>query len=225
MKVLESPFKIPFFLLSRFICIVRSAYYTRKINDGGGRITITDPFIKFKILKNKTAHLFIKGELEINSFIGGDSSTVISIGENSILQINGDFTIGHGVKISLSKNASLIIGGKDKESGSGITCDTLILVYKRIEIGTDFLCAWNTFITDSDWHQIEDQDHQADVFIGNHVWVANSNSILKGSKIGNNCIVASNSKIANTSFPDDVLIGGAPSKILKSNINWRRDIS
>jgi len=26
------------------------------------------------------------------------------------------------------------------------------MVYKRITIGKDFLCSWNMFITDCDWH-------------------------------------------------------------------------
>ena len=144
--------------------------------------------------------------------------------ENSKFEINGDFTVGHGVRISLAHNSTLTIGGKDKEFNSGISCDTLILVHKKVQIGTDFLCAWNIFISDSDWHQIGNQNHQGDVVIGDHVWIANSTNILKGSIIGNNCIIASNTKIANKTFPDNVLIGGIPPKVIKSEIFWSWDI-
>lgn len=211
-------------LLSKIICKIRSLYYTSKIDAGGGKIVIKDPLLKFNIRKHKSAKLNIKGQFVVSPHIGGRSPSLISLKQGSILDIKGDFIIGHGVRISLSENSSLLIGGKDKESGSGITSDTLIMVNKRIEIGKDFLCAWNVFITDSDWHTIKGQNHQVDVIIGDHVWIANNNNILKGSHIGNNCIIASNSKVINKIFPDNVLIAGLPSRIIKEGIEWSRDI-
>jgi acetyltransferase-like isoleucine patch superfamily enzyme len=223
-RIFKSPLSIPNLLFSILICKIRSKYYTSKIDGGGGKIIITKPFINFKINKHKTSELSIKGRFRIIPHFGGNSPSVISMGINSKLEVNGDFMIGQGVTIALLGNSILTIGGKDLESDSGITADTKVLVYKKIEIGKDFICAWNVLITDSDWHQIIGQDHQADVHIGDHVWIANSNNILKGSNIGNNCIVASNSKIMNKIFPDNVLIGGIPPKILKANISWNRDI-
>lgn len=214
----------PHRILPDVICKLRSLYYTLKIDSGGGKITITDSLLPFHIRKDKNSHLCIRGELKISPHIGGNAPALLIMGENAKLEINGDFVIGHGVRFYLSPNAVLKIGGQEKESASGITSDTLIMVSKRIEIGKDFVCAWNIFITDSDWHRIAGQGDQADVFIGDHVWIANSNNILKGAQIGNNVIVASNSKILNKVFPDDVLVGGIPPKILKSNIQWSRDI-
>jgi acetyltransferase-like isoleucine patch superfamily enzyme len=98
------------------------------------------------------------------------------------------------------------------------------LVYKKIEIGRDFVCAWNVFISDSDWHQIGKQSHQADIYIGDHVWIANSCSILKGSQIGNNCIVASYSKVIKSKYESDSMLAGTPARIVKSDIFWSRDI-
>ncbi len=218
--IIFHPIKIPLYL----ICKIRSRYYSLKIDEGGGKIIITNPFINFTIKKHKTSKLIIKGCFKLIPQIGGISPIVISIGPNSRVQIDGDFCVGQGVKFLLSSNSTLTIGGKDKESASGITSDTLIMVSKKIEIGKDFLCAWNIFITDSDWHQIVGQDPQSDVSIGDHVWIANSNNILKGSIIGKNCIIASNSKITNKVFPSNVLIGGIPPKVLKQNIEWSRDI-
>ena len=223
-KLFRSSLSILYLILTSIICKVRSIYYSQKIDEGGGKIIITVPFISFKINKHYSSNLYIKGNFRVVPFMGGDDPILISLGENSKMQINGDFIIGQGVRIHLSKNSTLTIGGKDKESDSGITCDTLIMVYKRIEIGTDFLCAWDIFITDSDWHKIVGQNHHADVIIGDHVWIANNNNILKGSNIGNNCIVASNSKIINSTFSDDILIGGIPPKILKTDVKWSRDI-
>jgi acetyltransferase-like isoleucine patch superfamily enzyme len=223
-KIYHFPFSLPWIILSMFICIIRSFIYSLKIDSGGGCIIITDPFINIKIVKYRKAKLCISGTLKIIPHVRGRNGIVIEMCSNSRLSINGDFTIGNGVKFYLSRNASLSIGGKCNESIAGISADTLIMVSNKIEIGKDFLCAWDIFITDSDWHQIGNQNAQADVIIGDHVWVANNNNILKGAIIGNNCIVASNSKISNCSFPENVLIGGIPPKILKKNVQWCRDI-
>lgn len=223
-KIFTSPLSIPCSIIRVLICEVRSIYYSSKIDNGGGKIILTDPFIRFKIQKDKSAELFIKGTLSIVTHIGGNSPIVIQMEANSRIRINGDFAIGQGVRICLVANSNLIIGGKDKESASGITADTLIMVSKNIEIGKDFLCAWNIFISDSDWHSIEGQSHQKDVIIGDHVWVANSCSILKGAVIRENCIVASHSKITNKKYPKNSLLAGVPAQVVKTDINWSRDI-
>lgn len=213
-----------FHILKRLICIVRSIYFSSLIDNDGGKIIVTSPFLKIKIIKNKRSKFLLNGTLKIGTWGGGNSPVVISLAEGSSLTIKKDFEIGNGVRIILNSEASLTIGGKQNESASGITADTLILVHKCIEIGSDFVCAWNVFISDSDWHHIEGQHHQADVRIGNHVWIANGSSILKGTTIGSNCIIASHSKVINTIWEDNVLLGGVPAKLLKKNIKWHRDL-
>lgn len=222
-KIIRTILKNPFHILHFLICKFRSILLTRLIDEGGGKIIITAPLLSVKIIKARGSKLILKGDLSFIPHINGNSAVRINLSNNSVLQIGGDFTIGHGVKIFLNENSSLNFGGKKFESASGITSDTMIMVYKKIEVGTDFICAWNVFISDSDWHQIENQVHHKDVFIGDHVWIANNCSILKGSRIGNNSIVASHSKVSN-SFPPDSLLAGIPAKRIKSNISWSREI-
>lgn len=223
-RFIKSPLSFIKFLLKRMICSVRSKYYSLRIDEGGGKIVFTEPFMKFKIRKHKTAKLHVKGNLRITPHVGGEGQSVIYMGENTNFQINGDFAIGQSVRFFLSNNSTLTIGGKSKESGSGITADTLVMVSKKITIGKDFLCAWNVFISDSDWHTIDGQNHQSDVIIGDHVWIANNSSVLKGSVIRGNSIVASHSKVINKEFPESVMIAGTPAKIVKTSVNWSRDI-
>ena len=209
----------------RIICSIKSYFLSKKVDEGNGKFIIKDSKIKVNIRKREGAKLQLNGNVIISSHSSSNNKTVtIVLGRHSVLKIKGDFTIGNDVKIHLSKGAQLSFGGKLIESASGITADTFIMVNKKIEIGTDFLCAWGVFITDSDWHQIEGQPHQADVLIGNHVWIANNSSILKGTVINDNCIVASNSKLINKTYPSDSMIAGSPARVVKSDINWSRDI-
>jgi len=213
------------FIISRFlICKIKSIYYSSFINEGNGKITVENPNIILKIHKSQGSKLIIEGNIILNSHIGGTSPIIISLGSNSIIKISGDFIIGNGVKLVTSDGAVLSFGGKHIESGSGITADSIIMCNKSITIGKDFLCAWGVFISDSDWHSIGLQHHQANVIIGNHVWIANNSSILKGSVIGDNSIIASQSKVINKSYPPDSMLAGTPAKIVKSDICWNRDI-
>ena len=221
---IKNPLKTFFSIVTKLFCIVRSYYYSKKFIDGNGRILIAKPCLKVQIRKPKSSKFIVNGTLKINPHLDGEEPIKILLGKNSHLQIDGDFTIGNGVKISLSENAILNIGGQLNESGSGITANTLIMVNKRVDIGKDFLCAWNVFITDSDWHTIKGQNHQKDVIIGDHVWIANNNNILKGTCIGDNCIVASSSKLTNCQFGCNLLIAGIPGRIVKEGISWYRDI-
>jgi len=214
----------PYNLTGKLICSIRSYWYSRLIDEGGGRIILSKPFIKFKIVKGRGAKFILRGDLLINRHLGGSTITHIKLDPNSTLQIDGDFMLGHGNRIYLYKNSILQIGGRRNESVSGITADSLIMVYSNVKIGIDFICAWGVFISDSDWHIINGKPHNKDVSIGDHVWIANSSSILKGSIINDNCIVASHSKLGNSEYPSSSLIGGMPGTVLKSNVSWNRDI-
>ncbi len=206
------------------ICKIKSKYYCRYIDEGNGKIIFKDSNIALKINKTKGSKLILNGDVMISSHIGGNNPIVINLGKNSILEFGGDFIIGNGVRLAINNGAVLYFGGKDLESASGITADTIIMCNKRIKIGNDFLCAWGVFISDSDWHSIGSQNHQADVFIGNHVWIANNSNVLKGSIIGDNSIVASQSKIINKSYPPNSMLAGVPATIVKTGITWCRDI-
>jgi acetyltransferase-like isoleucine patch superfamily enzyme len=219
-RLLLNPLLILRFLKSK----IKSTYYSCYIDEGNGKFIIQDSSINIKINKGKGSKLIINGDVMITSHIGGNAPAVINLGINSILEIGGDFIIGNGVKLAVNDEAFLSFGGKDIESGSGITADSIIMCHKKIKIGKDFLCAWGVFITDSDWHSIGSQNHQSDVIIGNHVWIANNSSVLKGSIIGDNSIIASQSKVINKSYPPNSMLAGSPAKVVKSDVTWCRDI-
>ncbi|MBD5088492.1 MAG: hypothetical protein HDT30_06720 [Clostridiales bacterium] len=44
-------------------------------------------------------------------------------------------------------------------------------------------------------------------------------SILGGTNIGDNSIVGANS-LVNKTFPNNVMIGRVPAKVLKENVDW-----
>jgi len=93
-----------------------------------------------------------------------------------------------------------------------------------ITIGQNCLFA-NVRIRTSDMHSIIDLttntriNPDADVFIGDKVWLAENTNIYKGVSIGNGSIVGAGS-IVTRNVPENSLAAGIPAKVIKSNVSW-----
>lgn len=178
--------------------------------------------IKLEINKRKNSHFCVGGRIIIDPWIDTFTSE-ISIGESASLTIKNDFIIGDDVHIRLSKDAQAEFIGKIHTSGSGITARSIIMIEKYLYLGADVIIAWDTFITDSDWHGIEGNERSAQVTIEDHVWIANGVKVLKGSYISKNSIVACGSVVIGGTYSERSLIGGVPAKIIKTGIeDWQR---
>lgn len=181
--------------------------------------------ISFKITKGSGAQLIIRDQLKIMPWLLGNSPSCICIGNGGCVEINGEFIIGDDVRINVESGARLIIGGKENESASGITMRSVVLVYKELKIGKDCIIAWDTFITDCDWHYLEGSETYKITEIGDHVWIAAGAKVLKGARIGNDSIVAAQSVVNSGDYPAKSLLAGAPAKIVKSPApEWHRDM-
>jgi len=53
--------------------------------------------------------------------------------------------------------------------------------------------------------------------VDDHVWIGNGVFIVKDSNIGNDCILALRTFAAWKSYPDHIINGGLPVKIIKEN--------
>lgn len=114
----------------------------------------------------------------------------------------------YGEGISIGANSAF---GKYTEFGSagGIT------------IGSDVIAG--SFISfHSENHNYKDKNKlireqgvsNQGITIGNNVWIGAKVTFLDGSKIGNNSVVAAGT-IVNGVFPENVVIGGVPAKVMK----------
>lgn len=184
-------------------------------------------FVKVLIQKSKGSNLVIKDRLLFQPFFRGyGMPTIISLGSHSNMFIERDFTFGDGIRISLNNNSTLLLKGKQNESGSGITGNSVILVMKYVEIGLDCIVAWDTFITDCDWHGIDGKYPIAETVVGDHVWIGVGVKVLKGVSIGKNSIITANTVLVSGSYSDSSMISGNPGKVIKTDVAlWQRDMN
>lgn len=95
-----------------------------------------------------------------------------------------------------------------------------------ITVGSDCLFAQDVTIRSTDGHKIYNMDkserlnNSRDITIGNHAWLAKGCSILKGTVIGNDVVVATNAIVNKEINKDNCIIGGIPAKVLKEDIVW-----
>lgn len=136
--------------------------------------------------------------------------------------INGYTWIGIGCRINVYTGAELNIGKNFKVTGR-----TTIICRKNIVIGADCLFSWDIQIMDTDFHQIYDEQGNMvngnnPIEIGNHVWIGARSTILKGSNIPSNCIVAAGSVFSGRRTEENCIYGGVGRMltVIKKNVRW-----
>lgn len=96
----------------------------------------------------------------------------------------------------------------------------------QIIIGDDALFSANIKFRTGDSHSILDlntgdrKNPSKSILVGNHVWIGNSVTVLKGAKIGDHCVVGIGSIVPGKTYPSNCVIGGNPAKVLKNNVDW-----
>ncbi|WP_247935523.1 acyltransferase [Streptococcus mitis] len=167
----------------------------------------------------------------------------VSISAKHKLYIGNNVRIGHYVVIdALSENGvqladyvkigdySQIIGtGSINNMGKGLSIGKnssfsefcLFGAAGGITIGDDVISGQNVRFH-SENHNYDNIDklireqgvNRKGISVGNNCWIGAGAVFLDGSSIGSGCIVAANS-VVTKHFPDNVIIGGVPAKILK----------
>ena len=150
----------------------------------------------------------------------------ISIGDN--VKINSSFMsnllgLYQRTIIVAKHKARIRIGDNVGISGS------TIYAWDRITIGDNTLVGANCKILDNDFHPVDAQVREEDmrsgnvttefvkiapVHIGRNVFVGCNTIILKGSHIGDDCVIGAGSVVSGT-FPAGCVIAGNPARIIK----------
>jgi acetyltransferase-like isoleucine patch superfamily enzyme len=139
-----------------------------------------------------------------NKLIFGDN---VKVGAYSLVSCTSHLS-KYGVGLTIGNNSAF---GRFTEFGAA----------GGIEIGDDVI-AGSYISFHSENHNFSDSSllireqgvTSKGIKIGNNVWIGAKATFLDGAIIGNNCVVAAGA-VVNGIFPNNVIIGGVPAKILK----------
>lgn len=144
--------------------------------------------------------------LSRDGLVCGDN---VSMGFHTHIELTGSLKLlGQGMKIG--NNVGL---GSHGHYGSGAGF---------VEIGNDTIFG-NYVSLHPENHNYSDKEipirlqgvnSKGGIKIGNNCWIGAKVTILDGTVIGDNCIVAARA-VVNGVFPDNVIIGGIPAKVIK----------
>lgn len=116
--------------------------------------------------------------------------TEITMDRGAKLRIGKNFKMRDGAKIRVRKGAACVIG-----NNSSINCNNIIACREQIEIGDNVMFSPNVLIYDHDHDFRADggvkagKYRTASVKIGNNVWIGANTVILRGTEIGDNCVI------------------------------------
>jgi acetyltransferase-like isoleucine patch superfamily enzyme len=159
---------------------------------------------------------------QVFRFLRSKTPHAITIGQHC--------SIYAGCSFSLGPNARCRIGDYTLLNGA------LVMAEENIEIGSYCLISWNVGIADSDFHPLAPAERLIDaqalapflegrpprpklktapVIIGNNVWIGMNATILKGTIIGDNSVVAAGS-VVTKSVPPNTVVAGNPAVAIKT---------
>lgn len=97
-----------------------------------------------------------------------------------------------------------------------------------ITIGEDCMFSRNIHLRTGDAHTIvnlkqERINPSKDIIIGKHVWVGTETMVMKGCVIPDNSIIAAGAIVTDKVFPNNSILGGIPAKVIKKDIDWKRE--
>lgn len=185
-------------------------------------VVLLGPSQKLIVNRHPSSRILVSNRLIVNSWGGSSLPSSISLGSEALLVIDGAFEIGPNVHLSVADGGELKIGGQKHSSGSGITCDSRVMVERFVSIGADCIIAWGVFISDSDWHSIDGVVRTEPVLIGDRVWVAHNSSILRGASVASGSIVAARSVVNRKHTEERAMLAGAPARVVKTEVSWER---
>lgn len=120
-----------------------------------------------------------------------------------------------GSKIKVRKNAEIMIG-----NNTSLNHNCIFTAHKKILIGENVQFGPNVLIYDHD-HDFRKKNGlknlnyiSEDVIIGNNVWIGANVTILRGTIIGDNCVVAAGSTIKGSFIDNSIVIQKRDTQIL-----------
>lgn len=157
-----------------------------------------------------------------NNSVVLQDSTIEFCGNNSIIFLMGS---NHNYKISIKIFHDSVIYF-DSDSYFNESLDIVVSEKTNLIVGKDCMFSKKISIMTSDHHPIYDinslkrLNHPKSIYIGDHVWVGQNATILKGTMIDSGSIIGASSLVSGIFIKNNSIYAGNPAILIKKNIFW-----
>ncbi|SDX26889.1 acyltransferase [Paenibacillus sp. CF384] len=142
--------------------------------------------------------------------------TEVEIGRNATLTFGKMIRLKSGSKVRVRAGAHVEIG-----ANTFLNHGCMIISHESIYIGQEVQLGPNVLIYDHD-HDFRSEDglkglkyKTSPVEIGNNVWVGANTVILRGTKIGDNCVIGAGSIIKGQYPPNTIIVQKRETEIIE----------
>lgn len=147
------------------------------------------------------------------------------VGEGNIVYLSKN---KHPYKLSLRiyRDSNCFFGKENYMNG---ILNLLVQEHQNVIIGAEGAFSYGIYIMTSDAHLVYDikkrkrLNDSKSILIGDHVWLGQFSTILKGSNIGSGSIIGANTVITGKKVGSNTAWGGNPGKEIKKEVFWEKD--
>jgi len=197
------------FIYYNFLC-------SRVVRDKGCYIV---PYRHTRIELNRSARIILKAHLLLNKnkYPHSRAECYLRLRKGAEMVVNGEVSLFYSATLEVHNNGKLSIGSCSINSGAVIIC-----AYK-MSIGNGCLIARHCMISDSDHHQVLNDDgdisnYPREVIIGDNVWLGIKSTVMRGTKIKSGSVVGANALVMGR-IKEKTLVMNEPAREF-SKINW-----
>ena len=192
---------------------------------------------KYSSMKVKRGSICIEGRVKsgmITFGVGGSPDMMKYESRKNVFFVSDGGKVVFKGRAHFATHTSVFVSASTMEFGNNFSCNVgcRFSSVAGISFGSDCLVGGACVVRDSDGHKIFDCDDSfvatrehascLPVSIGDHVWLANNSSVLKGVSIDSNNVVAYGSVVVKSVEGNYQIVGGYPAKVVKTNIIWKR---
>ena len=161
-------------------------------------------------------------QLVIDDFTRVVDCTVTFHGSNNRIHLAGKSLL-HDMHFYTEKNGNEITVGYHNLIHGPV--ELAAMEGTRIDIGEDCMVSGNTAFRTGDSHSITDLsgkriNRSQDIKIGDHVWICQKVSCMKGVVVPDHCVVAATSTLCKKYEEPHCILAGVPARVVKREIDW-----
>ena len=169
----------------------------------------------YLILRLGWFKLRFRGRLQVDGIAFICPGVKFEIGRNAVVKLGRWSWIGNGCKIR-AHEGEVIIGAK---TVMGQECT--ISSFQHVAIGRECIVADRVMLIDFDHGVVEVERpirlqgiYKRDVDVGNNVWIGYGAAILRGCRVGDNCILGTYT-VVTKDIKDNAVAAGVPAEIIR----------